>query len=142
MLPLLVLGGMYILGWRRMRRIRQPFPKPSQFTRWHLASYLIGLGLLGVALISPIDVLGQQLFALHMVQHLILMMIVPPLLLLANPYPILLWSLPKPWRRRILVPLMARGETLSSLHTNSYGTHLGGSLNAWRAIWLAHSSGL
>jgi putative membrane protein len=38
--------------------------------------------------------LGGQLFLMHMVQHLLLLMIIPPLLLLANPLPFLMWGLP------------------------------------------------
>jgi len=57
--------------------------------------YILGLLLLAIALMSPIDVLSAQLFTMHMVQHLFLVMIIPPLLLLANPLPYWLWGLPK-----------------------------------------------
>jgi cytochrome c oxidase assembly factor CtaG len=43
---------------------------------------------------SPIDVLSGQLFYMHMIQHLLLVMIAPPLLLIADPMPIMLWGLP------------------------------------------------
>lgn len=49
---------------------------------------------MAIALLSPIDVLGGQLLTMHMVQHLLLVMIIPPLLLLANPLPFLLWGSP------------------------------------------------
>ena len=49
-------------------------------------SFAAGLLVLILALESPIDVGGDKyLFAFHMVQHLMLAMIVPPLLLLALP---------------------------------------------------------
>jgi len=53
---------------------------------------------LAIALMSPIDVLSSQLFTMHMIQHLLLVMIIPPLLLLANPLPYWLWGLPEPVR--------------------------------------------
>jgi cytochrome c oxidase assembly factor CtaG len=56
------------------------------------------LALLGFALMSPVDVLGSQLFTLHMVQHVLVMMFVPPLLWLSNPLPFVLWGLPGPLR--------------------------------------------
>jgi len=49
---------------------------------------------MAIALLSPIDVLGGQLLTMHMVQHLLLVMIIPPLILLANPLPFLLWGSP------------------------------------------------
>ena len=44
---------------------------------------------------SAIDVLGGHLFFMHMIQHLLIVMIAPPLLLLANPLPFVLWGLPE-----------------------------------------------
>ena len=38
---------------------------------------------------------------MHMIQHLLLIMIAPPLLLLANPMPFILWGLPGKWRLKI-----------------------------------------
>ncbi|MBX3053240.1 MAG: cytochrome c oxidase assembly protein [Caldilineaceae bacterium] len=70
-------------------------------TGWRLASYMTGMVLLALALLSPIDVLSGQLFFMHMIQHMLLMMIVPPLLWLAGPFAIGLWGLPRPLRLRI-----------------------------------------
>ncbi len=86
---LLLAGGLFSLGWRRLHRRRSALAAP-----WRLASYLSGLAVLGLALMSPIDVLGGQLFYMHMIQHLLMVMLAPPLLLLANPFPLLLWGLP------------------------------------------------
>jgi cytochrome c oxidase assembly factor CtaG len=80
---LILAGSLYTWGWRRIQR-RNASQRPLA-TRWRLAAYLGGLTILGVALMSPIDVWGGQLFFMHMIQHLLLVMIVPPLLLLANP---------------------------------------------------------
>jgi putative membrane protein len=47
-----------------------------------LTSFLGGIVLLLVALISPVDTLGEHLFFMHMVQHLILLDLAPILMLL------------------------------------------------------------
>ena len=97
---LALLGSMYARGWWRIRRQRVGRPARQVASQhplaagWRLAAYLGGLAILGVALMSPIDVLGGQLFAMHMIQHLLLVMIAPPLLLIANPLPFFLWALP------------------------------------------------
>jgi cytochrome c oxidase assembly factor CtaG len=90
-------GTLYSLGWRRLRRGGRRNRQLA--TGWRLASYLGGLIALALALMSPIDVLGGQLFLMHMVQHLLLVMIAPPLLLLANPLPFFMWGLPDGMRR-------------------------------------------
>ncbi|MFQ5611034.1 MAG: cytochrome c oxidase assembly protein [Anaerolineae bacterium] len=100
---LLLTGGGYTLGWWRLRRLQGELRRGRRYLAngWRLASYLGGLAILGVALMSPIDALGSQLFSMHMVQHLLLVMFSPPLLLLANPLPFLLWGLPASLRRRL-----------------------------------------
>ncbi len=50
------------------------------------ASFLAGVAVLFLALNSPLDALGDTyLFSAHMVQHLLLILVVPPLLLLGMP---------------------------------------------------------
>lgn len=68
---------------------------------WRSAAYLGGLVTLWIALMSPIDVLSAQLFSMHMIQHLLLVMIAPPLLLIADPMPIMLWGLPAVLRKEV-----------------------------------------
>ncbi len=87
---ILLLGALlYTRGWRRLRRLGH-----SRATGWRLVGYLIGLVVVAVALMSPIDVLSQQLFLMHMVQHLLLMMVAPPLIWLAEPFPLVVWGMP------------------------------------------------
>ncbi len=110
LLPLLIFGVLYTLGWRRLR---QKSSHRRLANGWRLAAYLAGLLLLLLALVSPIDVLGGQLFFMHMIQHLLLVMMAPPLLVLANPMPFLLWGLPQPLRRQ------AGGLLSTALHRRS-----------------------
>ena len=47
-----------------------------------------------VALVSPLHSVGEQYFAVHMVQHLLLSLVAAPLLLLSSSMPVLVWALP------------------------------------------------
>ncbi len=91
-ISLVLMGSIYTHGWWHLHS--QPANRHRLANRWRLAAYLGGLFILGVALMSPIDVLGGQLFFMHMIQHLLLVMIIPPLLLIANPLPFFMWGLP------------------------------------------------
>lgn len=99
---LAIAGITYSLGWKRLRDARSSQKSRARHNRldrflaapWRLVSYLSGISLLTLALLSPIDVLGGHLFFMHMIQHLLLIMIIPPLLLIANPLPFILWGLP------------------------------------------------
>ncbi len=72
-LLVLILGGLYLPRWWRVRRHGGAAAAPV----WRLLSYLFGLTCLVIALISPIDRLAEQSFTMHMVQHLLLLDLVP-----------------------------------------------------------------
>jgi putative membrane protein len=91
LVPLLALGGLYLVGARRLGRLHRGVSGPERRQRcFFLAAYLT----LAVALLSPLHSFSEELFVVHMVQHVLLMSVAAPLLLLANPMPIMLWSLP------------------------------------------------
>ncbi len=58
-----------------------------------------------VALVSPLDALAERLFLAHMIQHLLLIMVAVPLLLLGAPSLPLLHGLPRRLRPRAVRPL-------------------------------------
>ena len=90
-------AALHLLGrWRLNRR-----GSPRTVSTWRTASYLGGLTVLWVALMSPIDVLSGQFFYMHMIQHLLLVMIAPPLLWIADPMPVAMWGLPAPLRLEV-----------------------------------------
>jgi len=68
---------------------------------WRTVAYLAGISIVGIALMSPIDALASQYFYMHMIQHLLLVMIAPPLLWIANPMPVAMWGLPAALRREV-----------------------------------------
>ena len=79
----------YVRGWRSLRARR-----PDRIGGWHLAAFFGGLGTLFVALASPLDTLADRFLAVHMAQHIVLMVVTPPLLLLGAPLVPLLHGLP------------------------------------------------
>jgi len=94
-IPLAIAGLLHVIGlWRLARRGHS-----GRRARWRDA-LLFWLGWLAsvLALLSPLDALGDQLFSAHMVQHEVLMLVAAPLLVLGKPLPIWLWALPGPWR--------------------------------------------
>ena len=66
-----VLTFLYVRRWREVR---------ASVAR--LASFLAGMALILVALVSPVDRLAEQLFFMHMTQHLLLLDLAPILVLL------------------------------------------------------------
>lgn len=76
---------------RRGRRV----PRRQQAAWWG------GLVLMAAALVSPIDDLGSDLLALHMVQHVLIADLAAPLLITGMRNPVLAFLLP----RSVLVPL-------------------------------------
>jgi len=75
---ILILGVLYVRRWRRVRA--HDGARGAGVGR--LLLFLTGLLGLAVALISPVDRLAEQILAMHMVQHVILLDIVPILLIL------------------------------------------------------------
>ncbi len=78
---LIGVGAMVVLYLAAWRRGRQPDePHPPSFGR--LALFGAGVATIFVALVSPLDSLGDQLMVMHMVQHMLLLDVAPILLIL------------------------------------------------------------
>ena len=73
-----LVGGLYAWGYRRLR-VQSP---GFRFPRWHPVAFGSGIVLLLISLVSPIDTYSDDLFWVHMVQHMVIVMLVAPLLLL------------------------------------------------------------
>jgi putative membrane protein len=99
--PLIVsslLVGHWIYGRGVFRAWRQA-GAGRVIPRWRVASFVTGELVLVIALVSPLDPLGETLLAAHMAQHVLLTAIAPPLLLLGAPALAWTWALPRAWRR-------------------------------------------
>lgn len=73
--------------------------------RWRAAAFWLGLLSILLALQSPIEIFARQLFWVHMVQHLLLMVVAAPLLALAAPWTRLWRALPLGLRRSVARPV-------------------------------------
>lgn len=79
---LLFVGGCYFRGSRIIgKRITS---KRKQYRRQRIG-FWVGWSILAAALVSPLDVMGEQLFSAHMVQHELIMMVAAPLLVASRP---------------------------------------------------------
>jgi putative membrane protein len=88
-------AALYWMGeWTSNRATTRPV--------WRSLCFYAGLLAIFIALESPIDFLDRQLFWLHMMQHLVLIMVAAPLIILGDPAMPILRSSPLGPRRRFL----------------------------------------
>jgi putative membrane protein len=96
-----VLAVLYVQGGRGRR--------PD---RWRAAAFYAGIGTIVLALDTPIDAYADRLFWVHMVQHVLLLTVAPPLLVLGRAWPRLWKPLPVP-ARRLAARVFAAGAPLA-----------------------------
>jgi cytochrome c oxidase assembly factor CtaG len=94
-----VAAFLYWLGGRR--RVSHPH-------RGRTAAFVLGLLAVVAAVDTPIDTLADRLFVAHMAQHVLLISVAPPLIVLAAPWTQLWQPLPLRFRRTV-----ARAAVLS-----------------------------
>ncbi len=99
-LGLLITAALYARGWGAARGTRA-----AELPAWRAACFYAGLASAWLAIASPLDALGGVLLLAHMVQHLVLMSVAPPLLILGAPLVPLLRGLPRAWVRSFVGPL-------------------------------------
>lgn len=88
---------LYAAGGRRGSQQRR---RTSDDRRRSL-SFAAGLLVIVLALDSPLDGLADQLFWAHMLQHILLLTVAPPLILLGRPWPRMWRALPLEMRTRV-----------------------------------------
>ncbi len=98
---LLATAFVYVRGWSRGRRSSRG---AGDVTR--LTCFLSGLAVLFLALESPLDAFDALFLSAHMTQHLLLLMIAPPLLLTGDPFAPLLRGLPRSFVKEGLGPFL------------------------------------
>src|SRR3989475_615677 len=79
-LVLVLTAVVYSRGWFRLRRAF-----PNAIPAWRLAAFMAGLFSVWIAIGSPLQALDDDLLTIHMVQHVLLMAVAPPLILLGAP---------------------------------------------------------
>ncbi|HEV2295934.1 MAG TPA: cytochrome c oxidase assembly protein [Tepidisphaeraceae bacterium] len=109
---LAVLSILYGIGLARLWRSAGAARGVSRRQPMLFAAAILALV---IALISPLDPASDELQSAHMVQHMLIMMVAAPLFILGAPALVMLWALPRDWRREV-------GRWL-------------GRLGAWRPPW-------
>ncbi|MCS6852956.1 MAG: cytochrome c oxidase assembly protein [Gemmataceae bacterium] len=120
-LGLALAAGLYLRGWSVLRR-----RAPARWGGCQAAAFVGGLVVVLLALASPVEPLSALLLQVHMVQHLLLMMVAPPLIWLGAPLWPLLRGLPASVRRHAIGPFLRDGLARS----------LGAALSDLRVAWL------
>jgi putative membrane protein len=92
MLIVIALVASYTVGamrvGARIRRGRSSF-------RVKIIAMACGLGVICGALLSPLHHLANQLLSAHLAQHLLVMLLAAPRLVLGRPIQVIVWSLPR-----------------------------------------------
>jgi putative membrane protein len=86
---------------RGLRRLWQSATAGSGIRFWQAQAFFAGLAVVFAALVSPLDALSSSLFSAHMVQHLLLILVAAPLIMLGDPNVAFVWALPLRWRRSL-----------------------------------------
>jgi cytochrome c oxidase assembly factor CtaG len=102
LLLVLVVGGTYLYGARRLRA------RGDAWSPARTASFVGGLGTVAVATMSGLAAYDESLFGVHMVQHMLLAMVAPVFLALGAPVTLALRTLPRGPRGRLLALLHSR----------------------------------
>ena len=102
------MAAAYARGVRRMKRRRWP--------AWRTGVFFLGTLTLLVALAPALEVLAAELFSVHMLQHMLLTAIAPPLLFIGEPVRPVLMGLPELVRARVVRPLARSGPVRTLVH--------------------------
>jgi putative membrane protein len=84
------IAWVYMRGWLRLRATSSTAVPVGR-----AGSFLLGLLLIWIAMASPVAVLDHELLTVHMIQHLLLMTLASPLIMLGAPVLTLLHGLPR-----------------------------------------------
>ena len=128
-----VAAGLYLWGVLRVRRRHPARPWPL----WRTAIFLGGLAVIVIATESGIGSYDDVLFWDHMVQHLLLLMVAPPMLVVGQPVTLLLHASRNPVHARVKKVLRSRVVTwitwppfgVALYIAVIVGTHLTGFMN-------------
>jgi putative membrane protein len=105
-LLLLSFTSVYIWGWIHSRRA---YPKLATIPR--LLSFVLGIGAVALAMLSPLYVIRQELLAARAAEQILLGIVAPPLLWLACPFHIVVWGMPPTARRVVTRRLLLKSRT-------------------------------
>jgi len=102
---------LYLRGWRVGHALR-----PHELPVWRAICFCSGILAFWLAIASPISVYDDVLLTAHMIQHLILMSVAPPLILLGAPAVPMLRGLPRPILQKVFAPLLRSSVIRQIVH--------------------------
>jgi putative membrane protein len=100
-ISIVLVASVYFRGWLSLRR-----SSPGLFSTGQLSAFLSGMFLLWVAIGSPLAAFDDGSLTVHMIQHILLMLAIPPLILIGAPSLPLLHGLPQRFVRTTLGPFL------------------------------------
>jgi cytochrome c oxidase assembly factor CtaG len=100
-LALVLTAFVYARGWFHLRKAY-----PNAIPAWRLGAFMGGMFSLWIAVGSPLTAFDDDLLTIHMVQHVLLMAVAPPLILLGAPALPFLHGFPRRFVRGALGPLL------------------------------------
>jgi putative membrane protein len=103
----------YLRGWSRLRRASDQAPSARK-----LIAFLGGTLALWIAVGTPLATLDHARLTFHMLQHLLLMTIAAPLILLGEPATPLRCGLPKSVVERVVNPILCRLHGVGTILTH------------------------
>ncbi|MGQ0603926.1 MAG: cytochrome c oxidase assembly protein [Anaerolineales bacterium] len=135
--PWLILG---VTLWITGRGWQRYAGRGHSATLWRRAAFIAGILVLFIALISPLDALAEQLFAAHMVQHMLMVVVAAPLLTASRPLTFMLLGLPSQlrhnlgrlWNRSRRLQMIWRGISRPAVTWSAHTL----------ALWAWHAPGL
>jgi cytochrome c oxidase assembly factor CtaG len=102
------------LAWLYARGLRK-FGSYAPITKSQVRAFYAGVVILCGAYLPPIDPIADQLFSMHMLQHLLITSVGVPLLTLGAPWFICLRGVPTQLRRKWIIPVLRNGATRIAL---------------------------
>jgi len=131
-IPLVLLAVGWLVMVDRIDRRHPGSPVPVART----VAFMGGLVTIAIALMSGIERYDTTLFSIHMVEHLLLMLVAAPLLVLAAPITQILRFASPRVRKRVILPILGSGPVAALAHP----------VVAWLAftlvLWVSHFSSL
>ena len=93
---------LYIAGYLRLERtISRGSKRPAKVRKTRALLFGSGIMTLVIAVMSPIDYWADSYFWVHMIQHVMIMVYAPPLIVMSAPWLVMYRGLPVNWRRTL-----------------------------------------
>lgn len=100
---LIAAGALYGIAYRKASERKRHAATPAR-----AAAFYGGLAAIAIALLGPLDTWNDDLFLIHMLQHLTLMIVAAPLLLLGRPLQLALQAAPAHYSATVVGAIFGR----------------------------------